>query len=48
MVTPQLTPAQDYERKRKFRVPRFVSDYQAVVSSDSFMHGGERIRANGA
>jgi hypothetical protein len=29
--SPQLTPAQDYERKRKFRVPRFVSDYQGVV-----------------
>jgi len=27
---PQLTPAQDDERKRKFRVPRFVPDNQAV------------------
>ena len=26
----QLTPAQDDERKRKFRVPRFVADNQAV------------------
>jgi len=26
----QLTPAQDCERKRKFRVPRFVADNQAV------------------
>ena len=30
---PQLTPAQDDERKRKFRVPRFVADNQAVVVS---------------
>ena len=28
-----FTPAQDYERKRKFRVPRFVSDYWAVIFS---------------
>jgi len=28
---PQLTPAQDCERKRKFRVPRFVADNQVVV-----------------
>ena len=28
---PQLTPAQDYERKRKFCVPRFVSYNQAVI-----------------
>jgi len=28
----QLTPAQDYERKRKFRVPRFVADYEDVLS----------------
>ena len=31
--SPQLTPAQDDERKRKFRVPRFVADNQAVSSS---------------
>ena len=28
---PQLTPAQDYERKRKFCEPRSVSDNQAVA-----------------
>ena len=28
---PQLTPVQDYERKRKFREPRFVSDSQAII-----------------
>jgi len=27
---PQLTPAKDYIRKRKFRVPRFVAGNQAV------------------
>ena len=30
---PQLTPAQDDGRKRKFRVPRFVAGNQAVFSS---------------
>jgi len=29
---PQLTPAQAYERKREFRVHRFVADNQADVS----------------
>ena len=28
--SPELTPAQDNEPKRKFRVPRFVADNQAV------------------
>jgi len=30
--SPQITPAQDYERKREFSVPRFVADYQTVVT----------------
>ena len=30
--SPQLTQAQDCERKRKFRVPRFVADNQAGSS----------------
>ena len=30
---PQLTPAQDCERKRHFREPRFVSDNQIVSHS---------------
>jgi len=32
---PQLTPAQGYERKRKFRELRFVSDNQAVLCDES-------------
>ena len=32
---PQLTPAQDHERKREFCVPRFVADYQAVLCEES-------------
>jgi len=34
----QLTPAQGYKRKRKFRVPRFVVDNQAVVLPKSCPH----------
>ena len=36
---PQLTPAQDYERKREVSVPRFVSDYQAVLLADFWSPG---------
>jgi len=41
--SPQLTPAQDCERKRKFRVPRFVSDNQAVRMITSLKVRPQRI-----
>ena len=41
---PQLTAAPDYERKRKFRVPRFVLDYQADIALDAWLDIGRYAR----